>query len=170
MNREKTEVGSIIGMKYLGYSFRIMRGECRLPVHSKTYDRLRKKLKETTMRSNGMGYRARKEKMHQIIRGWIEYFQLADMQTRLKEIDEWLRRRYRMCIWKSWKKVRTKVSNLIKCGIAEWQAYEWGNSSKGYWRVAGSGILHHAIGNEALRRQGWPCLMDYHRLIVRVQQ
>ena len=44
------------------------------------------------------------------------------------------------------------------------------NSSKGYWRVAGSGILHHAIGNEALQRQGWPCLMDYHRLIVRVQQ
>lgn len=117
-----------------------------------------------------MGYQGRKEKMHQIIRGWIEYFQLANMQTRLKEIDEWLRRRYRMCIWKAWKKVCTKVSNLIKCGIAEWQAYEWGNSSKGYWRVAGSRILHHAIGNEALQRQGWPCLMDYHRLIVRVQQ
>ena len=169
VNREKTEVGSIIGMKYLGYSFRIMRGECRLTVHSKTYDKLRKKLKEATKRSNGMGYQSRKEKMHQIIRGWITYFQLADMQTRLKEIDEWLRRRYRMCIWKAWKKCCTKVKNLIKCGIAEWQAYEWGNSSKKYWRVAESPILHRAIGNDALRKQGWPCLMDYHRLIVRVQ-
>lgn len=169
VNREKTEVGSIIGMKYLGYSFRIMRGECRLTVHSKTYDKLRKKLKEATKRSNGMGYQSRKEKMHQIIRGWITYFQLADMQARLKEIDEWLRRRYRMCIWKAWKKCSTKVKNLIKCGIAEWQAYEWGNSSKKYWRVAESPILHRAIGNDALRKQGWPCLMDYHRLIVRVQ-
>ena len=169
VNREKTEVGSIIGMKYLGYSFRIMRGECRLTVHSKTYAKLKKKLKEATMRSNGMGYQIRKEKMHQIIRGWITYFQLADMQKRLKEIDKWLRRRYRMCIWKAWKKCRTRIRNLIKCGIAEWQAYEWGNSSKGYWRVAGSGILDRAIGKEALQKQGWPCLMDYHRLIVRVQ-
>ena len=169
VNREKTEVGSIIGMKYLGYSFYIMRGECRLTVHSKTYDKLRKKLKEATMRSNGMGYQSRKEKMHQIIRGWITYFQLADMQRRLKEIDEWLRRRYRMCIWKAWKKCSTKVKNLIKCGIANWQAYEWGNSSKKYWRVAKSPILHRAISRELLQKQGWPCLTDYHRLIVRVQ-
>ena len=169
VNREKTEVGRIVGMKYLGYSFRIMRGECRLTVHSKTYAKLKQKLKVATHRSNGMGYQSRKDKMHQIIRGWITYFQLADMQNRLKEIDEWLRRRYRMCIWKAWKKCRTKVKNLIKCGISEWQAYEWGNSSKKYWRVAKSPILHRAIGNEALRRQGWPCLMDYHRLIVRVQ-
>ncbi len=170
VNREKTEVGSIIGMKYLGYSFYIMRGECRLSVHSKTYDKLRKKLKEATRRSNGMGYQGRKEKMHQIIRGWIEYFQLADMQTRLKAIDEWLRRRYRMCIWKAWKKCGTKVRNLIRCGIAAWQAYEWGNSSKKYWRVAKSPILHQAISNELLQKQGWPCLTDYYRLIVRVQQ
>lgn len=169
VNREKTEVGSIIGMKYLGYSFRIMRGECRLTVHPKTYTKLKQKLKTATMRSNGMGYQSRKEKMHQIIRGWIEYFRLADMQARLEAIDEWLRRRYRMCIWKSWKKCRTKVKNLIKCGIAKWQAYEWGNSSKKYWRVAKSPILHRAIGNASLRKQGWPCLMDYHRLIVRVQ-
>ena len=107
--------------------------------------------------------------IHKYLRGWITYFQLADMQHRVKAIDEWLRRRYRMCIWKAWKKCRTKVKNLIKCGISEWQAYEWGNSSKKYWRVAKSPILHRAIGNEALRRQGWPCLMDYHRLIVRVQ-
>ena len=169
VNREKTEVGSIVGMKYLGYSFRIMRGECRLTVHSKTYDKLRKKLKEATMRSNGMGYQSRKEKMHQIIRGWITYFQLADMQRRLQEIDEWLRRRYRMCIWKAWKKCSTRVKNLIKCGVSKWQAYEWGNSSKKYWRLAESPILHRAISNESLRKQGWPCLLDYHRLIVRVQ-
>ena len=169
VNREKTEVGSIIGMKYLGYSFRIMRGECRLTVHAKTYAKLKKKLKEATMRSNGMGYQTRKAKMHQIIRGWISYFRMADMKSRLEQIDGWLRRRYRMCIWKAWKKCRTKVKNLIKCGIPEWQAYEWGNSSKSYWRVAGCGILHCAVSNEALQKQGWPCLMDYHRLIVRVQ-
>ena len=128
-----------------------------------------RKLKEATMRSNGMGYQSRKERMHQIIRGWINYFQLANMQERLKEIDEWLRRRYRMCIWKAWKKCSTKVDNLIKCGIRRDLAYQWGNTSKKCWRVAKSPILHKAIGNEALRRQGWPCLMDYYNMVVGVQ-
>ena len=67
------------------------------------------------------------------------------------------------------KRFEFRLEMLYICGISEWQAYEWGNSSKKYWRVAKSPILHRAIGNEALRRQGWPCLMDYHRLIVRVQ-
>ena len=50
--------------------------------------------------------------------------------------DEWLRRRIRMCIWKAWKKVKTKVANLIRCGINKYQAYEWGNTRKVYWRIA----------------------------------
>ena len=47
--------------------------------------------------------------------------------------DEWLRRRIRMCIWKAWKKVKTKVANLIRCGINKYQAYEWGNTRKVEW-------------------------------------
>jgi hypothetical protein len=156
-------------MKYLGYSFYTTKGQCQLCVHPKTYDKLRRKLKEATKRSNGMGYDFRKERLHQIIRGWIGYFQLANMKARLTAIDEWLRRRYRMCIWKSWKKTRTKVNNLIKCGISRDLAYQWGNTSKKYWRIAGSRILHLAIGTEALHRQGWPCLMDYYTKVVKVQ-
>ena len=169
VNREKTEVGYVGGMKYLGYSFYVSQGQGQLCVHPKTYDKLKQKLKTATMRSNGIGFQLRKERMHQIIRGWICYFRLANMQERLKEIDEWLRRRYRMCIWKAWKRCRTKVSNLIKCGISQDLAIQWGTTSKKYWRVAKSPILHKAIGNEALRRQGWPCLMDYYNMVVRVQ-
>jgi len=169
VNREKTEVGYVGGMKYLGYSFYTTKGQCQLCVHPKTYDKLRRKLKDATKRSNGMGYDFRKERLHQIIRGWIGYFQLANMKARLTAIDEWLRRRYRMCIWKSWKKTRTKVNNLIKCGISRDLAYQWGNTSKKYWRIAGSRILHLAIGTEALHRQGWPCLMDYYTKVVKVQ-
>ena len=86
-------------------------------------------------------------------------YHLANMKRLLLETDEWLRRRIRMCIWKAWKKVKTKVANLIRCGINKYKAYEWGNTRKGYWRIADSYILHRAITNEYLCRAGYATLM-----------
>ena len=86
-------------------------------------------------------------------------YHLANMKRLLLETDEWLRRIIRMCIWKAWKKVKTKVANLIRCGINKYKAYEWGNTRKGYWRIADSYILHRAITNEYLCRAGYATLM-----------
>ena len=122
---------------------------------------MRAKLKLITGRSNGTGYERRKEVLHQTIRGWVNYFKLADAKNYLEEMDKWLRRRIRMCIWKSWKKPSTRVKNLVKCGIKPYWARIYGNSSKGYWANA-EGIMHHAATNEMLRRAGYPCLMDYY--------
>ena len=122
---------------------------------------MRVKLKLITGRSNGMGYERRKEVLHQTIRGWVQYFKLADAKKYLEKMDEWLRRRIRMCIWKSWKKPCTRIKNLVKCGIKPYWARIYGNSSKGYWANA-EGIMHHAATNEMLRRAGYPCLMDYY--------
>lgn len=122
---------------------------------------MRAKLKLITGRSNGMGYERRKEVLHQTIRGWVNYFKLADAKNILIEIDQWLRRRIRMDIWKSWKKPKTRVKNLVKCGIKPYWARIYGNSSKGYWANA-EGIMHHAATSERLRKAGYPCLMDYY--------
>ena len=81
-----------------------------------------------------MGYEQRKKALHNAIRGWVSYFKYAHAKTHLQAMDEWLRKRIRMCIWKSWKLPRTRVHNLIKCGIPQWRAYQWGNASKGYRR------------------------------------
>ena len=86
---------------------------------------------------------------------WI-YYHLADTKRFLFDTDEWLRRRIRMCIWKAWKKPKTKVANLIKCGIEKYKARERGNTRKGYWRIADTPILKVAI----LRKAGYPTLMD----------
>ena len=122
---------------------------------------MKMKLKLITGRSNGMGYEGRKEVLRQTIRGWVEYFKLADVKSYLERMDEWLRRRIRMCIWKSWKRPRTRVKNLVKCGIKPYWARICVNSSKGYWANA-EGIMHQAATNEMLRRAGYPCLMDYY--------
>lgn len=109
VNRSKTKVGYVKGMKFLGYSFYVMKGNCRLSVHPKSAEKMKARLKELTSRSNGWGYEARKFKLKQFIVGWIEYFKLADMKQFLSRTDEWLRRRIRMCIWKSWKKISTRL-------------------------------------------------------------
>lgn len=160
VNREKTAVSYVRGVKYLGYSFYTTKGKCRLTVHSKAKAKMRRRLKELTGRSNGMGYARRKEKLRSYVMGWVNYYRLADMKRLAMETDEWLRRRLRMCIWKSWKEPRTKVKNLVKCGIDEFKAYQWGNTRLGYWRIAGSPILHRAISNVNLRCAGYTCLYD----------
>lgn len=76
---------------------------------------------------------------------------MANMKRLLMDIDEWLRRRIRMCIWKSWKIPKCRTANLIRCGIPKGNAYEWGNTRLGYWRVSESWIAHRSMTNERLR-------------------
>ena len=144
---------------WAGYSFYVMKGKCRLTVHPKSKSKMKSRLKELTNRSNGWGYVKRKQKLKEYIRGWIGYYHLADMKRLLLDTDEWLRRRIRMCIWKAWKTPKTKVANLVKCGIGKYKAWEWGNTRKGYWRIADSPILKVAINNDSLRKAGYYTLM-----------
>ena len=135
VNKEKTIVSYANGVKYLGYSFYNSKGKFELCVHPKSKAKMKSRLKDLTGRSNGMGYERRKQKLKEYIRGWIGYYHLANMKRLLVETDEWLRRRIRMCIWKSWKNSKTRISNLIRCGIPKRNACEWG-----YTRL-GTGIL-----------------------------
>jgi hypothetical protein len=99
-------------------------------------------------RSNGMSVEKRKEKLNQIVRGWVIYYKLADMKGLMTTMDQWTRRRIRMVTWKRWKKIRTRFYWLKKLGVNERKAWEWANTRKGYWRVAGSYILDQTLTNE----------------------
>lgn len=166
VNREKTKSGYIRGMKFLGYSFYVYSGECRLSVHPKSIEKFKAKLKELTGRSNGMGYAGRKESLRHFIMGWLEYFKLADMKSKLQEMDMWYRRRLRMCIWKNWKRVITRFRNLMKCGIDKYQAWQWANTRKGYWHISNSWVLGRALSNDNLRRANYPLLIDCYSKVV----
>ncbi|MFA7170332.1 MAG: group II intron reverse transcriptase/maturase [Candidatus Paceibacterota bacterium] len=167
VNKEKTNVCYISKVKYLGYAFYISKGECRLRPHPKSLLKMKARLKELTSRSNGMGYGKRKLKLRQYIIGWIGYYKLGDMKAYLVNIDKWLRRRIRMCIWKCWKKVRTRFTNLQKCGINKQKSWEWSNTRKSYWRISGSPILSRALNNNNLQRVGYIFLSDYYSKVYR---
>jgi RNA-directed DNA polymerase len=160
VNREKTQVARVKQVKYLGYGFYIHKGEGRLRIHPKSVQKFRDKIREITGRSNGMGTLARETRLNQVIRGWINYFKLADAKNLIRELDEWIRSRIRMVTWKRWKKVRTRFENLKRLGIKEEQAWMWANTRKGYWRTAHSPILSIALSNERLKRAGYLSLME----------
>jgi group II intron reverse transcriptase/maturase len=160
VNREKTKVAHVKDVKFLGYGFYIYRGEGRLRIHPKSVRKLKEKIRIVTGRSNGMGVDERKSRLNSIVRGWMNYFKLADAKKLLQGLDEWIRRRIRMVTWKRWKKIRTRFRNLVKAGLDKGKAWEFANSRKGYWRVAGSPILSRAIPNVFLKRAGYLSLME----------
>ena len=161
VNREKSYVAHIARqVKYLGYSFGMRRdadGGVRLhmQVHRKSVESLKDRVREILSRSNGWSLDHRRYRLRCLVYGWVGYFRLADMRGLLRRIDGWVRRKIRCVYWKCWKRVRTKFRALVRLGVDRGQAWQWANSRKAYWRVAGSGILDWALDNSKLEELGW---------------
>jgi len=171
LNTQKSKVVSVIArkhFKFLGYALGKNGKGVYIRTHPQSLAKAKKKLKELTSRSQGRNARQVVEAIKVYIRGWIGYFYVADMKRLMQEWNEWLRRRMRMYIWKQWKKPRTKVQNLRKLGIPDWQAYQWGNTRLGYWRIAGSAVLNRSVTNEKLAQAGYydfPAQYEHLRLL-----
>lgn len=156
VNRDKSGIRRPSKGQLLGFGFWHGKGgEVRPRISEKSYKRLMDKIRKITSRSWSMGMDERIAKLMQATRGWINYFADADARQRLKRIEEWTQARLRMCIWKQWKRVRTRIASLRKLGASEQKAYEWGNTRKGYWRIAHSPILHTTITCERLAQKGY---------------
>lgn len=162
VNRDKSKAAHVREVKFLGYSFYIAKGEGRLRIHPKSVAKMKARIKELTSRSNGLGNDRRKEALSQYIKGWVQYFRLADMKVLLITVDEWYRRRLRMVVWKQWKRIKTRIVNLVKLGVKKQKAFEWANTRKGYWHIAGSHILSTTITTQRLRLAGYLFFTDYY--------
>lgn len=160
VNKEKTKVEHISRVKYLGYSFYRCKGKCRLRVHPKSVVKMKNKIRELTSRSNGWGNEYRAKKLTQYVRGWVNYFVLADMKNLLKETDKWLRHRIRTIYWKQWKKTKTKFINLKRLGVEEEKAWICANMRNGCWYCGGYFLLQTALRNEKLRELGYPTFTE----------
>jgi len=147
VNVEKSAVDRPWKRKFLGFSFYTKKGGIGIRVHTKPIAKFRKKLKELLSRSNGWSTEQRINSLNKSIIGWVNYFGLADMKNLASSLDEWIRRRLRMCIWKQWRKVKTRHDNLVKLGIDGTKAWEFANTRKGYWRISNSPILNCTLTN-----------------------
>ena len=162
VNREKTCVSHISKVKYLGYSFYKYRGKCRFRVHPKSVAKMKNKIRELTNRSNGWGNEYRALKLTQFIRGWVNYFGMADMKALLTKIDEWLRHKIRAIYWKQWKKVKTRYRKLEELGMKE-EYIQWhATMRQGIWNCSSNRMVQFALNNEKLREWGYPTFTEFY--------
>lgn len=153
VNEKKSAVDRPWKRKFLGFSFTYHK-EPKVRIAKESLKRMKNKVREITSRKMPYPMEYRIQKLNQYLMGWCGYFALADTKSIFLELDKWIRRRLRMCLWKNWKKPKTKTRNLIQLGVPQWQAYEWGNTRKSYWRISNSPILHRTLGNSYWRNQG----------------
>ena len=158
VNKEKSKTVSVVAIrhfKFLGFVLGRGKDGYFIRVHTKSLKKAKQKLKELTSRSQGRNVRAVMERIKIYMTGWLAYFGIASMKNTMGKWNGWVRRRIRMYIWKQWKKPKTRVQNLIKLGMEPWMAYRNGNTRKGYWAIAGSGILTQTITDKRLAQAGY---------------
>ena len=165
VSKEKSVVDRPWKLKVLGFSFYHKKCGIGIRIHPKSVKKFKQKLKEITGRSNAMSIMLRMLKLKQLITGWVNYFGIADMKELVHSLDEWLRRRIRMCYWKQWKKIKTRHDNLVKLGIDKSKAWEFANTRKGYWRIAGSPILKRTFTNKYLKKLGFQSIAERYSLV-----
>ena len=165
VNKDKSAVDFVSKRKFLGFSFYFAKGGAEIRIHEKSIKRFKDKIKFYTNRNIGISMESRLKKLNQIMMGWINYYGIANAVAKLKELDKWIRRRLRACIWKQWKKISTRHRNLVKLGINKYKAWEYANTRKGYWRISKSPILSKSLNNKYLESLGFVSLTQTYQMM-----
>ena len=145
VNQEKSSIRHAAQATLLGFGFFLHGPQVRIWVACKAIMRLKNQLRTLTRRNWSVSMEYRIGRLNRFITGWMAYFRLADTGNLVREMDRWLRRRLRQIRWKEWKTTAARRHNLRVRGISESNVRKWGGSSKGYWRIAGSPVLHVAL-------------------------
>ncbi|WP_242845688.1 group II intron maturase-specific domain-containing protein [Clostridium novyi] len=165
VNENKSAVDFVTRRKFLGFSFYFAKGGANIRIHEKSYKRFINKIRKLTNRNKGISMEYRVYMINQLTIGWINYFGIAKANAKIQKIDIWIRRRLRSCIWKQWKKVKTRGRNLIKLGLSTYKAWEYANTRKGYWRISKSPILDTILNNKYIENLGYRSISKRYQLI-----
>ena len=163
VNATKSKVARPNQIKYLGFGFYTTKtGIIKPKPHLKSIQKFKRKLKQLTDRSWSISLKDRIIKLNQVIRGWINYFRIADMKSVMTSIGQHLKRRIRCIIWKQWKTCKHRNECLLKLGISKAKAKRTAYSRASYWHTSKSIVLHVAISSEKLKRKGLVMPLDHY--------
>ena len=138
------------------------KGKYQLVADRSALRQLKAQIKSITRKTIPASFDERIARLNRLLKGWINYFKLANMYGKLRDIDVWVRRRLRCCIWHDWKKPNRKIKNLIRLGIPSGMAYAWSRTRMGSRAVAYSPILGTTITLARLERRGYVSLLSYY--------
>ena len=167
VNMTKSKVSKPNDIKYLGFGFYKdynASGVYKAKPHEISIQKLKSRLKQLTSRSWGISLKMRFLKIKQLVEGWINYYRIGNFKRKCQRIDEWIRFRIRMCIWKQWKTSQKRIKMMMKLGVNKNRATRTAYSRKGYARIAISQPLSYALRNEVLKYNGLVSLLDQYQL------
>jgi RNA-directed DNA polymerase len=156
VNGKKSKVAPVEECGFLGFIF--VKGKIRWS--EKSFLEFKRRLRLFTGRSWFVSMEYRYQKLAEYIRGWMNYYGISEYYRPIPGIDEWLRRRIRMCYWKQWRYARTKVRNLLKLGTSKRQAIMTAISRRGPWHLARTMATQSGMTNKWLSEQGLLSVKD----------
>ena len=158
VNQKKSRVVSVFAIrnfKFLGFTLGKNGKGIYVRVHGESWKKMKSKLKALSSRRSAQSIRPAMVRIKVYMRGWLNYYGIADMKNRIDDLNSWLYHRIRMCIWKQWKKPRTKMRNLIKLGIPEHYAATIAYSRRKYWYISNNKAVIWALNKERLINSGF---------------
>ena len=158
VNREKSHVVSVFSIrnfKYLGFALGRNASGVFIRVHPKSWKKMKSKLKYLSSRRSVQSLKPALERIKEYMRGWLNYYGIADMKRNIEELNGWLYHRIRACIWKQWKRTRTRMRNLMKLGIPKYYAHMAANSRRGNWFTSATSTVNRALSKERLIHNGF---------------
>jgi RNA-directed DNA polymerase len=160
VNAEKSAVARPWERKFLGYSLTWHR-EARLKVAASSVQRLKAKLREIFRRGRGRNLgKLIEAELTPLLRGWMNYFRLAEVKGVFDELDSWIRRKLRCVIWRQWKRALARAKGLMKRGLKKTQAWESATNGLGPWWNAGASHMHAAFPKSYFDRYGLLSLLE----------
>jgi RNA-directed DNA polymerase len=160
VNRTKSAVDRPWYRKFLGYSMTNQR-EPRLKVAPASLKRLKDSLREELRQGRGRNLKRLIEtRLTPKVRGWGNYFHLAEVKSVFEELDGWLRRKLRAILWRQWKRNYTRACNLMKRGLDEVRAWRSATNGRGPWWNAGASHMNEAFPKRYFDSLGLTSLLD----------
>jgi len=164
VNADKSAVDEPWNRKFLGFT--IIRKSFKLLPAPKSCQRFKTRVRELTNSRRSQSLKDRIKNLNQYVRGWYGYYRLSEISNVFEELDGWIRRRLRACVWRTWKLIRTRIRELLKLRLPKDAAIKIANTRKGPWRIAGSPPVQRALSNAHWKGLGLFSLSDGKRPLV----
>ncbi len=164
VNPEKSAVDRPWNRKFLGYSMTSNR-QPLLKAASRSVERLKSKLRALFRQGRGRNIPAFIRELAPVLRGWVNYFCMAEVKDIMEELDGWIRRKLRGLLWRQWKRPYTRAKNLMKRGLDEARAWQSATNGRGPWWNAGASHMNAAFPKKFFDSLGLVSLLNQlHRL------
>lgn len=160
VNQDKSAVARPKARKFLGQRVLGGRTHTYLGIHPKSVLRAKKRIRLTTKRNRGASLEQVLRELGQFTNGWVNYHRYTRCSTLLKQMDEWIRRRLRVYIWKQWKTWRNRGAQMRKLGVPRIIAYGVAYNNEGPWKSAGTPAMTRAFPNARLNEMGFRSLHE----------